>query len=63
MIELARKKAEKILEKDGVIYFKATKPLTKQEHEQLSDKVRYESEKTELKIVLVPFSCDLGGEE
>ncbi|OIJ12661.1 hypothetical protein BKP37_12730 [Anaerobacillus alkalilacustris] len=51
---------EKIIEKEDAIFFRATKPLSTQEHEQLSEKIRYENEKTGLDIVLVPFSCEVG---
>jgi len=47
----------KITEK--AIVFKATKPLMKEEFELLSDMVKYENEKTGLKIVLMPFSCEI----
>ncbi|WP_220376450.1 hypothetical protein [Cohnella lupini] len=43
-----------------VMIWKATRPLTDREHEQLSDRLRYESEKTGINIVLVPFSVEVG---
>lgn len=43
----------------SVLIFKANRPLTVQEHEELSQKLRYEEENTGLKIVLVPFSLDV----
>lgn len=51
--------ADEIKRADGVIFMKATRPLTVQEHKDLSEKLRFETEKTGLKIVLVPFSLDL----
>ncbi|WP_242842035.1 hypothetical protein [Ruminiclostridium cellobioparum] len=42
-----------------VLIFKANRPLTVQEHEELSHKLRYEEENTGLKIVLVPFLLDV----
>ena len=51
--------AVEIKQAEGVIYFKAIRPLTVKEHEDLSYKLRYEEENTGLKIVLVPFSLDL----
>lgn len=42
-----------------VIYFKANRPLTIQEHKNLREKIAYEESKTGLKIVLVPFLVDL----
>jgi hypothetical protein len=60
---LARKKqtpeAVEIKQADGVIFMKATRPLTTQEHEELSKKLRYEAENTGLEIVLVPFSVEV----
>jgi hypothetical protein len=43
---------------DGVIFMKASRPLTVQEHEELSKKLRYEEENTGLKIILVPFTLE-----
>ena len=43
----------------SVLFLKANRPLTVQEHEELSRKLRYEEENTEIKIVLVPFSLDI----
>ena len=42
-----------------VLLLKATRPLTVQEHQELSQKLRYEEEQTGLKIVLVPFTLDV----
>lgn len=42
-----------------VIVWKATRPLTVQEHQDLSEKLRSESEQTGLAIVLVPFSVEM----
>lgn len=44
---------------ESTIVFKATKPLVKEEFELLSDMVKHENEKTGLKIVLMPFSCEI----
>jgi hypothetical protein len=67
---MARKKIihpdiEQIAEKEGVVFFKIRRPLTESEHTLLSDRVRFESDRSKIKIVLVPHSCDLdfGGEE
>ena len=50
----------KIVKKaEAAIIFKANKPLDKGEFELLSDMVKHENEKTGLKIVLMPFSCDV----
>lgn len=51
--------AEEIAEKNSVIYFKAKRPLTDVEHQMLSDRVRFEGEKSGLKIVLVPYLVDV----
>jgi hypothetical protein len=53
----AKEKTIKLKEQDGVVYFKAIRPLTLEEHQQLSDKLRYEAEKSGLNIVLVPASA------
>lgn len=43
-----------------VVLWKATRPLTVQEHEELSAKLKIEGEKTGLTIMLVPFSVEVG---
>lgn len=48
---------------ETVIIFKATRPLTEAEHEQLSQKVRYENEKSGVKVVLMPYACKVGGDK
>lgn len=45
---------------DKVLVFKASRPLTEEEHKQLSEKLRFEEEKSGVKIVLMPFSCEMG---
>ena len=40
---------------DEIIYFKANRGLTTEEHVALSEKLRFEEESTGLKIILVPF--------
>ncbi len=56
----AKGKAVKIKETDKAIVFKATKKLTMPEFELLSNMVKHEQEKTGIKIVLMPFSCEVG---
>jgi CMP-2-keto-3-deoxyoctulosonic acid synthetase len=51
--------AEEIAEKNDTIFFKAKRALTEDEHNLLSDRIRFETEKTGLKIILVPFSVDV----
>ena len=51
--------AVEIKQAEGVIFMKATRALTVKEHEELSQKLRYESENIGLKIVLVPFSLEI----
>jgi hypothetical protein len=51
--------AAPVLEKDNVIYFKANRPLTKNEFELLDEMVRLENKKSGCKIVLLPFSADI----
>ncbi|MDP4158388.1 MAG: hypothetical protein Q8911_01310 [Bacillota bacterium] len=48
---------------ETIIVFKATRPLTESEHEQLSQKVRYENEKSGVKVVLMPYTCEVGGDK
>ena len=45
---------------ETIIIFKADTPLTQAEHEQLSEKVKYEAGVSGVKIVLMPFTCELG---
>ena len=54
---------EEIKKDDSVVYFKATRPLTTQEHENLHEKIEIEMKKTGLKVVLVPFLADLADGE
>lgn len=42
-----------------ILVFKALRPMDEGEHIQLSDKVRYENEKSGVKAVLMPFSCEV----
>lgn len=58
-----REKAVKLKEQDGVVYIKAIYKLTDEEHRQLSDKLRYEAEKSGLNIVLIPSSAALTNEK
>lgn len=51
--------AKEIKRDETVIYFKAIKPLTTQEHENLHEKIEVEMKKTGLKVILVPFLVDL----
>ena len=60
--EATAKAAEKLSEQNGVIIFKALRPLDEKEHRQLSDKIRYEAEKSGLKVVLMPYTCELAGD-
>lgn len=43
-----------------VLVWRATRPLSEAEHQQLSQKLRYESEQSGARIVLVPFSVEWG---
>jgi hypothetical protein len=50
---------EKVVnDKETIIVFRALKKLTDIEHEQLSGKIRFEEEKSGVKIVLMPYSCE-----
>jgi len=53
------KEVEKVKETKETIIFKATRPLDKGEFELLSNMVKHEEEKTGVKIVLMPYSCEL----
>lgn len=59
------KEVEKVKEieveesKETILVFKATRPLDKGEFELLSNMVKHEEEKTGVKIVLMPYSCEL----
>lgn len=41
-----------------VLVWKATSPLTEQQHEELSRKLRHEQEHTGIEMVLIPHSVD-----
>lgn len=66
---MARKKkpeAEQVVNVKGtdssgklIVFWKATRPFTVQEHEALSEKLRFEEEKTGLTITLVPFTVEV----
>ena len=51
--------ATEIKKDETAVYFKAIKPLTTQEHENLHEKIEIEMKKTGLKVILVPFLVDL----
>lgn len=54
-----RKKVTKVKETEQAIIFKANRPLMENEFKLLSDLVKHEEEKTGLKIVLMPYSCEV----
>ncbi|NTZ20929.1 hypothetical protein EXW96_26440 [Paenibacillus sp. JMULE4] len=43
---------------ETVLIWQAKQPLSETEHEQLSNKLRFEQEKSGIKIVLVPFAVN-----
>ena len=59
------KEVEKVKEieveesKETILVFKATRPLDKGEFKLLSDMIKHEEKKTGVKIVLMPYSCEL----
>jgi hypothetical protein len=55
----SREKVVRLKEQENVIYFKAIYKLTEEQHQQLSDKLRYEAEKSGKNIVLIPSSAAL----
>lgn len=57
------KKAVKLKEQDGVVYFKAIQPLTEEQYKLLLDMIAYNEEKSGLKLILVPYSLALSNEK
>jgi hypothetical protein len=57
--KITTKKVTKVKETDKAIIFKANRPLMKEEFELLSDLVKLEEKKTGLKIILMPYSCEV----
>jgi len=55
--------AAEIKKDNTIIYFKANRPLTTQEHQSLHEKIEIEMKKSGLKVVLVPFLVDLSDGE
>ena len=49
--------------KDTTIIFKINRPVSGLEHESISKKIRAEEERSGVKIVLIPYTCDLAGVE
>lgn len=60
---MARGKAIKLKQEEGILYFKAIRPLTADSFELLSDMLRKEAEKNGLKSILIPFSAALTNEQ
>ncbi|QNO14928.1 hypothetical protein HYG86_09150 [Alkalicella caledoniensis] len=59
--EIEISESEEVTKK--VIVWQATKPLTQKEHEHLSNKLRFEQQKTGVEIILMPYTCKLGDGE
>lgn len=57
------KKAVKLKEQDGVIYFKAIQPLTEEQYKLTLDMLSYNEQKSGLKLVLVPLSLAITNEQ
>lgn len=55
--------AEEVKRTEEIIYFKATRGLTIEEHEALSEKLTFEKKNTGLKIILIPFLLDIADGE
>lgn len=55
----AEKAAEEKIGGETVVLWKATRPMNSAEHEQLSQKLRFESEQSGVKVVLAPFSVEV----
>ena len=58
-----REKVVRLKEVDDVVYVKAIFKLTEEQHQQLSDKLRYEAEKSGKNIILLPSSTALTTEK
>jgi hypothetical protein len=54
-----RERVVRLKEQDDVIYVKVIAKLTEEQHQQLSDKLRYEAEKSGKNIILLPSSVAL----
>lgn len=50
----------KAKESDSIIVFKANRTLNKAEFNLLSDMIKEEGKKTGVKIILMPYSCEVG---
>jgi protein tyrosine phosphatase (PTP) superfamily phosphohydrolase (DUF442 family) len=50
---------EEVAQKGETVFFRVKRPMTEEEHNLLSDRVRFEAEKSGLNIVLVPYTCDV----
>lgn len=50
---------EKVVETETIVIFKVNRPLMPHEYDELEQRVRQESEKSGLKIVLAPYSVDV----
>lgn len=66
MAERKAKTEEKVIGVDlangpdeTVLVFRPRIPLTEEQHKQLAEKIRFESDRTGVKIVLMPYSCEL----
>jgi hypothetical protein len=57
--KIKHKDVEEIAEKNNTVFFKANRTLREDEHKLLSEWIRYEAEKSDMKIVLVPLSVDV----
>ncbi|MGG1673316.1 hypothetical protein ACIFOE_22295 [Paenibacillus sp. NRS-1783] len=59
---MARKRVDAVptgVGNETVVLWKAPRPLSNDEHEQLATKLRLEQEHSDVKIVLVPYSVDV----
>ncbi len=44
---------------ETILVFRATRPMDDGEHKQLSEKLKFEENNSGIKIVLMPYSCEL----
>ncbi|WP_207383535.1 hypothetical protein [Paenibacillus solani] len=58
--KITAEKAEEVkVGEEVLVIWKANRPLSITEHEQLSEKIRFESEHSGARIVLAPFSVEV----
>ena len=54
---MSKSKAVKLKEEDGIVYFKAIRPMTEDSFKALSNMLRHEAENVGKNVFLIPFSA------